>query len=80
MRGKCFPLGVVAEDLDVDKASDVELLRPEHRHLGGDEVGNEEAVGLDNFWSLRGFGAREFWACVLLASKELAAEIRSGSF
>lgn len=27
-------LGVVSNDLDVDKASKVELLRPEHRHVG----------------------------------------------
>lgn len=29
-----LPLGVVADDLDVDEAAQVELLRPEHRHLG----------------------------------------------
>ncbi|KAK5626803.1 hypothetical protein RRF57_002518 [Xylaria bambusicola] len=33
---KDLPLGVVADGPDVDKASDVELLRPEHRHIGSD--------------------------------------------
>lgn len=35
VRGKDLPLGVVANDLDVEEAPNVELLRPEHRHLGG---------------------------------------------
>lgn len=33
--GKDLPLGVVADDLDVDEGTNVQLLRPEHRHLGG---------------------------------------------
>lgn len=32
---KGFALGVVADDLDVDEAAQIELLRPEHRHLDG---------------------------------------------
>lgn len=40
--GKDLPLGVVADSLNVDEASDVELLRSEHGHLGGG--GGEEVV------------------------------------
>lgn len=35
MLGEDFPLGVVANDFDVDEAAQIELLRPEHGHDGG---------------------------------------------
>mgnify|MGYP001246307221 FL=1 len=33
--GEYLPLGVVADDFDVDEAAQVELLRAEHGHDGG---------------------------------------------
>lgn len=33
MLGEDLPLGVVADDLDVDEASEVELIGPEHGHI-----------------------------------------------
>jgi hypothetical protein len=39
---KDLSLGVITDDLDVDEASNIELLGPEHRHPG-DMV--EEAIG-----------------------------------
>lgn len=30
-----FPLGVVADDSDVDEAAQIELLRPKHGHFDG---------------------------------------------
>jgi hypothetical protein len=32
---KDFPFSMISENLDIDKAAQVELLRPEHRHPGG---------------------------------------------
>jgi len=32
---KSLPLRVVADDVDIDEATEVELLRPEHRHPDG---------------------------------------------
>jgi hypothetical protein len=33
--GKNFALSVVADDAHVDEAADIQLLRSEHRHVGG---------------------------------------------
>jgi len=35
MLGKNLPLGVITDDLDIDKGTYVKLLRSEHRHGGG---------------------------------------------
>ena len=38
MFGEDFPLGVIANNLDVDEGPDIQLFRPEHRHLDCEKV------------------------------------------
>jgi len=35
VRSKDLPLGVVADDLDIDEAAKIQLFGAEHRHRGG---------------------------------------------
>ena len=50
MLGEDLALGVVADDLDVDEAADVEDLGAEHRHNGGDRGGLWWDDGLELSW------------------------------